>query len=79
MEAVQGPVSVNLLDSKANAVLTAGLRDHDDIDIGVSHCAEEGAGCSWDSYHACALHTVQHMLDVCVTDVSRLRHAGNCI
>ncbi|KAA6417813.1 MAG: hypothetical protein FRX49_12236 [Trebouxia sp. A1-2] len=50
------PVGINLLDSKADAVLAAGLRDHDDVHVGVSYSTEEGAGCSWHPHHAGSLH-----------------------
>lgn len=55
MQAVQSAVCINLLDSKTDAVLAAGLRNHDHIHIGVAHRAEDGAGCPWDSHHPRAL------------------------
>ena len=56
VQAVQRPVGIYLLDSKADAVLAAGLRNHDGVHIGISYGTEEGAGCSWHPYHACSLH-----------------------
>ena len=55
MQAVQSAVCVDLLHSEADAVLAAGLRDHDDIHVGIAYSAEEGAGCSWDPHHPRAL------------------------
>lgn len=56
VQAVQSAGSIHLLDSKADAVLAAGLRNHDHIHIGVPDSAEDGAGCSWHPHHPRALH-----------------------
>ena len=55
MQAVESTIGIDLLDSKADAVLAAGLRNHDDIHVCVAYSAEEGAGCSWDPNHPRAL------------------------
>ena len=55
MKAVQCPISVNLLDGKADAVFTAGLGDHDHIHVGIPDRTEEAAGNTRHPHHSSTL------------------------